>query len=217
MNDLSELIRTERTALIDLLETLSPEEWAVPSLCGAWTVREVAAHLAWAPARPPVSELLTELVRQGFRINRTNAALASRWGRRDTAEVLAQLRDNAANGTKPVGMPLPAALGDAVVHSLDIRRPLNKPRAITPEVFGHTAKFFLDLGGPLTALVGGSARKRVAGLRLVADDVDWSYGEGPEVHGSAEALTLLLSGRPIESGELTGPGAAELYRRIGQR
>lgn len=214
MNNLPELIRTERTALIDLLETLSPDEWATPSLCGEWSVREVAAHLAWAPASP-VSELLTELVRQGIRINRANAALASRWARRDTAQIVEQLRANAASGARPTGMPMPAALADAVVHAIDIRRPLNKPRSISPKVFEHTAVFFIGLGGPLTTLVGGSARKRVADLRLVADDVNWSYGAGPEVHGSAEALTLLLSGRAVEPGELTGPGADELRRRLG--
>jgi len=57
-------------------------------------------------------------------------------------------------------------------------------------------------------------RARIAGLRLVAEGFDWSWGEGAEVRGSTEALILMLSGRPIEPGELTGPGAETLYARL---
>jgi uncharacterized protein (TIGR03083 family) len=41
-----ELTATERLAFVDLLEGLTPEQWATPSLCSAWTVQEVAAHVA---------------------------------------------------------------------------------------------------------------------------------------------------------------------------
>ena len=46
----------------------------------------------------------------------------------------------------------------------------------------------------MNAVVGGSARRRVAGVRLVATDTDWSHGEGPDVRGTAETLLLLLYG-----------------------
>ncbi|MGZ8750310.1 MAG: maleylpyruvate isomerase family mycothiol-dependent enzyme, partial [Pseudonocardia sp.] len=62
--------------------------------------------------------------------------------------------------------------------------------------------------------VGGSVQRRIHGLRLVADDLDWSWGQGPEVHGSAEALILMLTGRPVGAEELTGPGAVTLYDRL---
>ncbi|HTD49614.1 MAG TPA: maleylpyruvate isomerase N-terminal domain-containing protein, partial [Acidimicrobiia bacterium] len=35
-----ETIAAERLALADLLERLTPEQWATASLCGGWTVRE---------------------------------------------------------------------------------------------------------------------------------------------------------------------------------
>ena len=44
-------VDTERTALADLLETLPDDAWRVPSLCDAWTVRDVAAHLCFSQAR----------------------------------------------------------------------------------------------------------------------------------------------------------------------
>lgn len=29
----------------DMFESLTPEQWAVPSLCARWTVRDLAGHL----------------------------------------------------------------------------------------------------------------------------------------------------------------------------
>jgi hypothetical protein len=49
----------------------------------------------------------------------------------------------------------------------------------------------------------------------VATDASWSYGDGPEVRGSAEALLLLLFGRRPAPGELGGPGAEVLAARLG--
>ncbi len=35
----------ERAALLDLLSALSPDEWAAPTACPGWSVKDVAAHL----------------------------------------------------------------------------------------------------------------------------------------------------------------------------
>ena len=113
-----------------------------------------------------------------------------------------------------MGMPEIAALADAVVHAIDIRRPLGRQTRVTPGAFAPTADFFAEVRWPLTIPVGGSARQRIEGVRLVADDVDWSHGQGPEVHGSADSLLLLLTGRTVGPGELTGPGAEKLYARL---
>jgi hypothetical protein len=58
------------------------------------------------------------------------------------------------------------------------------------------------------------ARKRFAGLRFVATDVDWSAGEGAEVRGPSGELLLLLTGRPAGLDGLDGPGAAEAATRL---
>ena len=216
MTDHSELIRTERVALIELLETLTPEEWATQSLCHRWTVQAVAAHLAYASAAGP-QRFGLELLRARGRINRMIGDMALRDAERGVPAILDQLRRNAETGAKPMGMPQPAALSDPVVHQLDIRVPLGKPRQVPVESFRRTADFFARTGFPGSLVVGGNVRKRVAGLRLVADDVDWSHGDGPEVHGKAESLLLMLAGRPIGADELTGPGARELYSRLEAR
>lgn len=38
-------ISSERTKLADLLDTLTLEQLRTPSLCGDWTVHQVAGHL----------------------------------------------------------------------------------------------------------------------------------------------------------------------------
>lgn len=73
-----QLIRAERRALIDLLESLSPDPWAMPSLCAGWTVQDVAAHVAWMPA-PPGGKTVLELGRSGLRIDRMIGDTATRW------------------------------------------------------------------------------------------------------------------------------------------
>jgi hypothetical protein len=58
------------------------------------------------------------------------------------------------------------------------------------------------------------AEKRVAGLRLVAADVGWSHGDGPEVSGSGEAILLAASGRGVAINELSGDGVGLLRTRV---
>ncbi len=207
------LLRTERLSLIELLETLTPEDWATPSLCGVWTVRAVAAHLAWTPALGPVPAT-TGMIRAGFRINKFVADSAVAWSARSTDAILEQLRANAASGVKPVGVPELAPLVDAVVHGLDIRRPLNRPRALPADTFVAVADWLANLRWPGSVLLGGSAQKRIHGLRLVVDEVDWSHGSGPAVYTMPEVALLVLTGRPVWDGELNGPGAEQLYARL---
>ena len=66
----------------------------------------------------------------------------------------------------------------------------------------------------MNVMVGGSARRRVSGVRLVATDSDWTHGDGPEVRACTEALLLLLYGRAPSADEVTGPGAATVLARI---
>ena len=213
MDEVSEATRHERLALVDLLETLTPQEWATPSLCTGWTVQDVAAHLAWAPVTG-LGPAVVGMARSGFRINAFNADSARRWARRGPVAIIGQLRDNAETCALPMGMPPLAGLADAVVHGLDIRRPLHREHALPPSAFGRIARFFLATRWPATLVLGGSPRGRVDGVTLVADDIGWSHGHGPEVHGSAEALLLVLAGRPVGTGEVSGPGAERLRTRL---
>jgi len=49
---------------------------------------------------------------------------------------------------------------------------------------------------------------------MVAEDVDWSTGSGPEVRGPGEAILLAIAGRNAAVDELSGPGVATLRPRL---
>ena len=70
----------------------------------------------------------------------------------------------------------------------------------------------LDVAPGVSGFVG--AKKRGSSLRLVATDLDWSHGAGPEVRGKGEALLLALTGRPVVLDELSGDGVAVLRSRV---
>ncbi|PXY30266.1 hypothetical protein BAY59_13755 [Prauserella coralliicola] len=213
MGELAALVRAERLSLADFLEGLAPDDWAVPSLCAGWTVRDVAAHLAWAPVQGP-REMLGLLLRSGFRVNRLSADAARRWAERGRDAILAQLRENAASGARPAGTPETAALADAMVHALDIRRPLGRAGPLDPAGFPIVADLFATMRWPMTITIGGNAREAMRGLRLVASDLPWSHGSGPEVRATAESLLLVLTGRPVADDELSGTGASTLLARL---
>ena len=210
---LSELTREHREGFIETLEGLAADQWLTPSLCGEWRVLDVAAHLAWAPVLGARSGVVA-MARHGFSMNRMIARSAVAWSARGRSAILQQLRDNARTGACPIGMPPVAALADAVVHGLDVRRPLGLPGRVPPESLAPLADFSLGTPWPMNVVVGGSARRRVRGVRLVATDLDWTHGGGPEVRASAEALLLLLYGRAPRGNELAGPGAATVLARL---
>jgi len=213
MAGIEDMVRAEREALIAHLETLTPAQWATPSLCAGWRVQDVAGHLAWA-GTAGLRELGGDVVRAGGRPNRMIADAAVRWADRGPAVLLAELRRTAETGAKPPGMPRSAVLVDAVVHTLDVRRPLGSSRPVPTEAFRVTADFCAGARWPSSMLLGGATSRRLAGLRLVADDQDWAHGEGTEVHASGEVVLLVLAGRPVDPAELTGPGAATLAARL---
>ena len=194
MTELTELIRTERLAFIDLLESLTEDQWQTPSLCSAWTVEHVAAHLAWAPVSGPL-EMVPAALRAGFRTNRLIADTAVRWTARGRPAMLDQLRKNVGSDAKPLGVPPVAALADAVVHGLDVRLPLGLHRDVDPEAFRLIADWTVTSRWPMTVPVGGNVRKRLRGTRLVAIDANWAWGKGAEVREPADMILLRLLGR----------------------
>jgi hypothetical protein len=98
-------------------------------------------------------------------------------------------------------------LTDGLIHQQDIRRPLKEPRTIPAERLLpalRTALFGVLLGV-----------RRVRDVRLVATDMEWTFGRGPEVRGTGEALLMAVAGRKAVAGELDGPGAERVARRLG--
>jgi hypothetical protein len=48
----------------------------------------------------------------------------------------------------------------------------------------------------------------LTGVHLQATDDDWSYGDGDPVRGRSQELLLVMCGRQVPAGRLTGDAAA---------
>ena len=199
--------RAEREDLLDLLQGLTPEQWSSPSLCEGWTVRDVVAHVLSYEELGP-RELAARFARGRFLVDRTNAVGLADDAGRTPAELIELLRGHLTPTGLTAGMGGAIALTDGLIHQQDIRRPLGLPRTIPADRLVpalRTALFAPVLRGVL----------RVRDVRLVATDIDWSFGRGPEVDGTAEALLMAVAGRKAVAGELSGPGADRVVRRLG--
>lgn len=198
-------IADERRALADDLEALSDEQWEVTSLCGGWTVRQVAGHLV-VQHKTSVPKFVLEAVRAGGSFDRANARLAVREGAQPTGELVADLRRFAERRFSPPGFGSEAPLTDILIHGRDIRLPLALPESRPLEPY----RAVLDLLVSPRARLGFVPRTLPA-LRLEATDLDWSHGEGDTVRGSAADLALTLTGRPARIDALSGEGRAALW------
>lgn len=201
------LIETERRTMADLLDILTPEQWAAPSLCAEWRVRDVAAHLAMTPARAPSpGTLLRALVVNRGRLWSAGRDVAIAYAARPTAQIVSGLRNHAGARTKPVFVVDGNILLDLVVHGQDIAVPLGLTRAVPPAAGELSLSRVWSMGWPF------HARRRLDGFTVRADDCGWSAGSGPDVCGSTAQLLLLMTGRPAPVDELRGPGADALRR-----
>lgn len=197
----------ERADIADLLASLTPSEWEVPTLCDGWRVRDVVAHL-YSYEELSTLGLIGRLVAGRFTRGGPNALGLAALADRSPADLVALAWAHQRPRGLTAGFGGRIALTDGTIHHQDIRRPLGRPREIPPERLTAVLDF-----AKTAPKIG--ARKRIRGLRLAATDLDWTTGEGPEVSGPAEALLMALAGRRGVTGELAGPGRPELARRIG--
>ena len=198
------VIEQQRRSLADLLEDLTDEQWETPSLCAGWRVRDVAAHVAFAPQPPSIAEMLVAGARAKGRFHTLNHDVAVRLANRPNADLVAELRAHAASRRLPVVTNYRNILFDVMVHAQDIALPLGLEHPMPVEAARAGAQRVWTMGWPFWA------RRRLRSLRLVATDIDWTAGEGSRVEGPVAALLLLLTGRTALLHQLTGPGADRL-------
>ncbi len=204
--DVMRLAREERAELAGPLATLTPDQWASPSLCAGWRVRDVVAHMYSYEELGPVG-LVRRFVRGGLRLDGVNAAGVAAHAGRTPDELLALVRAHQQPRGLTAGFGGRIALTDGVVHQQDIRRPLGLPRGIPAE----RLRVVLDFARTAPTI---RAAKRIRGLTLVATDLDWTTGAGPVVEGPAESLLMALAGRGGVTAELSGPGLPTLAGRL---
>ncbi|MGH3254918.1 MAG: maleylpyruvate isomerase family mycothiol-dependent enzyme [Streptosporangiaceae bacterium] len=204
--DVRRLLREERSDLAAFLGTLPPHQWQVPTLCTGWQVRDVVAHII-SYDDLDARDLLAIAVRGRFRLSRINGVALARHAGRSPEQLVAFLAGHLQPSGQPAALGGRAGLVEALIHHQDIRRALGAPRAVPAERLLpalRTAVIAPDVGGLW----------RIRGVRLVATDLGFSAGAGPQVRGPAEALLMTMAGRRGVAAELTGPGQPKLAARI---
>ncbi|MGH3954265.1 MAG: maleylpyruvate isomerase family mycothiol-dependent enzyme [Mycobacterium sp.] len=197
------MVQQEKRDLAALLRTLSPQDWDAPSLCAGWRVRDVLAHLLYDGTSLP--KYLYEVVRVGGSADKLNQLYIDR-ARGWSTDTLLTAFESTIERSYSAKIQPKLVLADLLIHQQDIRRPLNHPR----QVPDGTLRTVLDNPDPFI-----HSKRRLIGLRWTATDMEWTYGDGPEIRGPAEAIVMAVGGRPSALAELSGSGMEVLRSRLG--
>jgi uncharacterized protein (TIGR03083 family) len=205
MADYQPMVHVERASLGEFLDTLTPEQWAAPTWCDKWNVLEVVAHLT-AAGNITAPHFFAGFAKTGFKFDKFVEGDLRNFSSGTPADVKARYDAIINSNRKPPG-PAYIALGEVMVHGEDIRRALGARGEHPAEHLVTLAESYKKTGGPLRS------KRRVAGLKLKATDVDWSTGDGPEVEGPCMSLILGMVGRTGALDDCEGPGVATLRAR----
>jgi uncharacterized protein (TIGR03083 family) len=199
--DLTGAIAEEYLALAQVLSSSPVEVWDAPSLCEGWRTREVVAHVTM-PARYGTAEFMAELETAGGDFTRLSNVVAARDGALSVDRLLDDLRSPVLHAWQPPGGGADGALTHCVIHALDIIEAVPLDRRIPDARIRNVLDLLSTPENPNPFGVD------LSGLRLEADDMDWSLGTGDIVSGAGQALVLVLSARTVPHGRLGGPAAA---------
>ena len=195
-------IEQERLSVADLLAGLAPNQWETRSLCSTWRVRDVAAHLIMTPAGAPnVKTMVTALARTRGDLWGAGRDVAIAYAARPTEQIVEEMRGSAGSRTKPIFVNSENILLDLFVHGQDIAVPLGLQRPVAQSGGAAALDRIWAMGWPF------HARRRLAGVQLLAADAAWRGGHGPEIIGTVADLLLLTTGRTQAAlPRLRGPG-----------
>ena len=73
--DIWSMIAAERRTLADAMDTLTPDQWAAPSLCYGWTVRDIAGHLI-SPFTVGIGRMMITVAESRGSFHRANQCIA---------------------------------------------------------------------------------------------------------------------------------------------
>jgi uncharacterized protein (TIGR03083 family) len=183
----------ERERLAALLAGLTAQQWAAPSLCAGWRVREVVAHVTMPYRMAGPEEFQAALATYGFDFDRYADAEAHETTERlSDAELLAIYRDNVRHPWQPPGDGWAGALSHEVIHGLDITEALGLPAVPTERI----ASVLAHVGAKNLAYFGTD----LTGISLVGTDADVRVGDGVPVSAPAKEILLGITGRrPLPS------------------
>lgn len=203
-------IDAQRQNTIALLARLSDDEWARPSLCSGWTVRDVAAHLTLQQLG--LSDGLRMALRYRGGMNRIIHDSARDKAALPTERLIDEIRAMIGSRRHNVGLSGRQTLIDILVHGQDIAVPLRRELAMPSAAAALAAStVWSSLGAPMAKVFRPVPWRAI---RFVATDNDWAAGQGREVHGPISAILLLLTGRAAALDALAGDGKAQLQAAL---
>jgi uncharacterized protein (TIGR03083 family) len=199
------MVHAERAALAKDLEALTATQWTQQSLCGRWNVEEVVAHLT-AGASIGRLRWLTSALGARFDFDLHNQRRLAEHKGAQPSETLQKFR-RVITSTTAATSHTAAWLGEVIVHSQDIRRPLGIQRTPPLDAVTLVAQFYAsrDFAVP--------SHSAIKNLRLEATDGPFAAGAGPLVKGTTLALTMAMAGRGCFCDALDGDGVALLLTR----
>ena len=175
------------------------------------SVKVVAGHVA-AAVVVGSGGFLRELLRQRGNAHRTNTVLARRVAELPTAELAGLLRERADRASSPPVVGPRGPLSDGLIHEGDMRVPLGLPHTPDPADVALALEF-ITAGRPVGFVPKGALR----GLRLVATDLDRTWGDGDALEGRGIDLLMAACGRTALLPALTGAGVPVLAGRLTTR
>jgi uncharacterized protein (TIGR03083 family) len=203
--DVMPMIHAERAALAGDLASLTDPQWSAPTWCEKWNVQQLVGHLI-AAGNITAGHFFPGLIGAGLSFDRFVDRDLRSYAEGTPEQVKSRFDSIITSNHKPPG-PAYVALGEVMVHGEDIRRPLGLSADHPEAHLVALAEMYKKTGFPLRA------KKRLAGLRLVATDVEWSTGDGPEVRGPCMSLILGMVGRHDALADCEGDGVATLRSR----
>jgi uncharacterized protein (TIGR03083 family) len=217
-----EIITPHRQALADALAGLTPDQWGGPTLCTKWTPGHVLAHLTM-PYRISGPDFMAGLQRCGGDFTAFSDEVAETDSTIPQAELVGILASNAGTPWEPPGGGLIGALTHDVIHGLDMTW-------LLPVRYDIPAAAMTAVLNSVTSPVPAAAREQLAaevspdasqmtvfgfslaGIKVVATDLDWSAGQGAELTGASRDLLPMLARREIPRDRFSGPGAERAWR-----
>ena len=194
MSDLQSWVAPTFDGLAELLAAAPDGTWDAPSLCAAWQVRHVVAHVTM-PARLTPEQFAAEMAAAGGDFAVLSNTVATRDGSLPVADLLDALRSPHLHQWQPPHGGAAGALSHAIIHSLDVTVALGRP----PVAPAAARTSVLD---QLTAANGAWFGIDLSGVRLEAADTGWSWGEGEFVRADSGSLVALLAGRTLPDGRV---------------
>ncbi len=204
-----QVIDAQRLGLAGLLDDLSEHEWEQPSLCGGWTVRDVAAHmtLQQLSARAAIAMMLRY---RGDTDRAIRECARQRAAALSTGQIIAAIRAMTGSRRHNFGLTYRETLIDILIHAQDVAIPLGRRHPLPPEAVAAAVTRIWTMRWPPPF----PASRTMQRFQVTATDTAWTAGHGPAVQAPISAILLLSAGRLVALPQLAGDGAAELTARL---